>query len=310
MTWWFGALMGPAFKRLGHRLPLASVTMHFMIADWLTSSGLGQLKPVLSALLLPPTPFLVLALAGASLTRGRPRAARVLIVLACVGAWLSSCVGAARWVEESWLSLPAPLDAAQRAQLKARAAAGEPIAIVVLGGGVNPLAPEYGGADLASPSLFRLRYGLWLGRQTGIPVAASGGVGWGASIPGIQPEASRMVEIAQAEYGAPLRWVEATSRDTHENAVNTLALLHAAGVREIVLVTHATHLPRALREFRAAAAADAVAASSAPMRITPAAMGQAWPGDSPLLRWLPSSEGTQRMRAALHEVLATLGDRR
>jgi hypothetical protein len=119
-----------------------------------------------------------------------------------------------------------------------------------------------------------------------------------------------MAEIAQAEYGAPLRWVEATSRDTHENAVNTLALLRAAGVREIVLVTHATHQPRALREFRAAAAADAVAASSAPMRITPAAMGQAWPGDSPLLRWLPSSEGTQRMHAALHEVLATLGDHR
>ena len=281
-----------------------------MIADWLTSSGLGQLKPVLAALLLPPAPFLLLALAGAGLTRRRPRTARGLIVLACVGVWLCSCVGAARWVEESWLALPAPLDATERAQLKARAAAGESIAIVVLGGGVNPQAPEYGGADLASPSLFRLRYGLWLGRQTGIPVAASGGVGWGPSSPGIQPEASRMAEIAQAEYGAPLRWVETASRDTHENAVNTLALLGPAGIREIVLVTHATHLPRALREFRAAAAVDAASASSPAMRITPAAMGQAWPADSPLLRWLPSSEGTLRVRAALHEVLAKLGDRR
>lgn len=276
--------------------------MQFMIADWLTSSGLGQLKPVLSALLLPPTPFLMLALAGAGLTRRRPRSASAMIVLACVGVWLCSCIGAAHWVEESWLSLPAPLDAAQRAQLKARAAAGEPIAIVVLGGGVNPLAPEYGGADLAGRSLLRLRYGLWLGRQTGIPVAASGGVGWGNSGPAIQPEASRMAEIAEVEYGAPLRWVEATSRDTHENAVSTLALLRPAGIREIVLVTHATHLPRALREFRAAAAATA-----APMRITPAAMGQAWPADSPLLRWLPSTEGVLRMRAALHEVLPKLG---
>ena len=279
-----------------------------MIADWLTSSGLGQLKPVLSALLLPPTPFLVLALAGAGLTRKRPRAARAIVFLACVGAWLCGCSGAARWVEESWLALPAPLDATQRSRLKERAA-GEPIAIVVLGGGVFPLAPEYGGADLASPSLFRLRYGLWLGRQTGIPVAASGGVGWGTSDAGSQPEASRMAEIAEAEYRTPLRWVEATSRDTHENAVNTLALLRPAGIREIVLVTHATHLPRALREFRAAAAAD-VAASARPVRITPAAMGQAWPGDTPLLRWLPSSDGNLRMRAALHEVVARLGDRR
>ena len=169
-----------------------------MIADWLTSSGMGQLKPVLSALLLPPTPLLLLALAGAGLVRGRPRTARVLVVLACIGVWLCSCVVAARWVES-------------------------------------------------------------------------------------------------------------TSRDTHENAVNTLALLRPAGIREIVLVTHATHMPRALREFRAAAAADS---ASAPMRVTPATMGQAWPGDSTLLRWLPSSEGVMRMRAALHEVLATLGDRR
>ena len=280
-----------------------------MIADWLTSSGLGQLKPVLSALLLPPTPFLVLALAGAGLVRRRPRAARALVVLGCVGVWLCSCVGAARWVEESWLALPAPLDAAQRLQLKARAAAGEPLAIVVLGGGVNPLAPEYGNADLATPSLLRLRYGLWLGRQTGIPVAATGGVGWGLSSVGVQPEASRMAEIALAEYGTPLRWVEASSRDTHENAVNTVALLRAAGVHEIVLVTHATHLPRALREFRAAAAAGP-AASAAPIAITPAAMGLPWLGDSPLQRWLPSGDGASRMHAALHEVLARLGDRR
>ena len=275
-----------------------------MIADWLTSSGLGQLKPVLSALLLPPAPFLLLALAGAGLVRRRPRAARAFVVLACIGAWLCSSVGAARWVEESWLAPPGPLDAAQRAQLKARLAAGEPIAIVVLGGGVDSPAPEYGGADLASPSLLRLRYGVWLGRQTGIPVAASGGVGWVSSDAGVQSEASRMAEIASAEYGVPLRWVESTSRDTHENAVNTLALLRPAGIREIVLVTHATHMPRALREFRAAAAA------SAPVLITPASMGAAWPADSALLHWLPSSEGTLRMRAALHEVLAKLGDRR
>ena len=278
-----------------------------MIADWLTSSGLGSLKPVLSALLLPPAPFLLLALAGAGLARRHPRTARGLIVLACLGAWVCSCVAPARWVEATWLSLPPPLDAAQRAQLKARAAAGEPIAIVVLGGGVNPSAPEYASADLASPSLFRLRYAIWLGRQTGLPVGASGGVGWGPTGTAVQPEATRMAEIAQGEYGMPLRWVEATSRDTHENAVNMLAVLRAAGTREIVLVTHGTHMPRALREFRAAAAADA---ASTPVRITPASMGEAWPADSALLRWLPSSEGTLRMRAALHEVLARLGDRR
>ena len=281
--------------------------MQPMIADWFTSAGLGQLKPVLSALLLPPVPFLALGLAGAGLVRRRPRAARWLVALACLGTWLCSCIAPARWVEDSWLALPAPLDADQRARLKARAASGEPMAIIVLGGGVNPLAPEYGSADLAGASLFRLRYGLWLGRQTGIPVGGSGGIGWGASTPGLQPEASRMAAIAESEFGAPLRWVESASRDTHENAVDTLAMLRPAGIREIVLVTHGTHMPRALREFRAAAAAGP---ASAPVHITPATMGEAWPADSALLRWLPSSEGSLRMRAALHEVLAQLGDPR
>ena len=279
-----------------------------MNADWLTSSGLGSLKPLITALLLPPAPFIALALVGAGLTRRRPRASRVLVVLACAGLWLCSCVGAARWVENSRLVLPPPpLDAAARAGLKARAAAGEPLAIVVLGGGMNPESREYGGPDLAVPSLFRLRYAIWLGRETGIPVAASGGLGWGPTGPGSQPEASRMAEIARAEYGAPLRWVEPVSRDTHENAVDTLALLRPAGIREIVLVTNGTHMPRALREFRGAAAAES---ASAPIRITPAPMGQVRPPESAQLSWLPSPEGAQRMRAALHEALAHLGDTR
>jgi len=103
-----------------------------------------------------------------------------------------------------------------------------------------------------------------------------------------------------------LRWVEATSRDTHENAVNTLALLQPARVREVLLVTHGAHMPRALREFRAAAAA---LPASATMRITPAAMGEGYPADSVLLQWLPSREGVARMRTALHEVLGSLGAR-
>lgn len=273
-----------------------------MIADWLTSAGLGAVKPVAAALLLPPVPMLALALAGVGVMRARPRAGRWLVLLAFVGIWLGCCSGAARWVQESWLAPPAPLDAAQRAQLQARAVAGAHIAIVVLGGGVNADAHEYAQADLSNVSLQRLRYGLWLGRQTGIPVAASGGLGWAQAGSAAPAEASRMAEIARDEFGLPLRWVEATSRDTHENAVHTLALLQPDGIVEIVLVTSGTHMPRALREFRAAAPAT--------LRVTPAAMGEAWPADSALLRWLPSGEGLLRMRAALHEVLARMIDRR
>src|SRR6185503_5121655 len=97
---------------------------------------------------LPPVPFIALALLGATVARVRPRTGRWLVVLACVGLWLGACVGTARWVERHGLDEPPALDAAQRAQLASRAAAGEPIAIVVLGGGMSDMAPEYGEADL------------------------------------------------------------------------------------------------------------------------------------------------------------------
>jgi len=281
-----------------------------MIADWLTSAGLGVLKPVLAALLLPPVPFLALALAGAWFARARPRTGRACVLLACAGVWWSCCIGAAEWVERTCLAEPVPLDAAQRAQLKARAASGERLAIVVLGGGMNGKAVEYGEADLGDPSLARLRYGVWLARQTGIPLAASGGRGWTATDMSVPAEAARMAEIAQAEFGTPLRWVEATSRDTHENAANTVSLLQAAGVREILLVTHGNHMPRALREFRAAAGAAASAASSVPIAVVAATMGQAYPVSTPLLQWMPSGDGLRHMHAVLHEVLAAVGDRR
>jgi len=273
-----------------------------MLADWLTSAGLGAVKPVISALLLPPVPMLALAAAGAGLARVRPRASRWLVAVACIGIWLSCCSGAARWVDEAWVGSPPPLDAAQRAALKSRAAAGAPLAIVVLGGGMNANAREYGDGDLASASLQRLRYGIWLSRQTGIPVAGSGGLGWAQSGTPAPPEARRMAEIARDEYGVPLRWVEADSRDTHENAVDTVPQLRRSGIGEIVLVTSASHMPRALREFRAVAGAA--------MRVTPAPMGSAWLADSAWLRWMPSGEGLERMRAALHEVLARLFDTR
>lgn len=274
-----------------------------MVADWLTSGGLASLKPAISALLLPPVPFLVLLMVAAVLARRRPRAGRWLAVVGCVCTWLSCCNGAARWMERSFLDEPAPLDASQRADLKARAAAGQPLAIVVLGGGMDDRGFEYDSADLSARSLKRLRYGVWLSRQTGIPVAASGGWGWGGPDAEIPSEAVRMAQVAREEFGVPLRWIEGASRDTHENATLTVPLLQAQGVREIVLVTHGIHMPRALREFRAAAAAGA---ASGTITVVPAPMGQGYPADTPVTRWGPTGTGLANMQAALHEILGRL----
>ena len=65
-------------------------------------------------------------------------------------------------------------------------------------------------------------------------------------------EAAIADRIAREEFGLPLRWREDRSRDTRENAAASVRLLRAAGVRRIVLVTHAWHMPRALRAFQEA----------------------------------------------------------
>jgi len=287
--------------------PGAFATMQPMFADWLTSAGLAGVKPVLAGLLTPPVPFLAIALAGACVTRSRPRTARTLVILACVATWLCACSGFARWVERHGLDEPAPLTLPEREALKARAAAGEPLAIVVLGSGVDEVAPEYGRPNLGKEAYERLRYAVWLNHETGLPILASGGRGWGASDASNASEAQRSAELARSELGTPLRWIETESRDTHENAIDSVAMLRKDGVREIILVTHGWHMPRALHEFRAAAAA---ASAAAPIRITPATMGQAYPGESALLRWMPSDAGFQRTRQAWHEILGALVEHR
>jgi uncharacterized SAM-binding protein YcdF (DUF218 family) len=283
-----------------------------MIEQWLVAGAL--LRPVLAACALPPVPFLVLACLGAWQVRARSRVGLVLVALACAGIWLAGCNGMATWLEHALLPEPPALTAADRAALKASAAGGRPMAIVVLGGGLDREAPEYGGPGPSAAALERLRYGAWLSRSTDIPLAVSGGTGWagpqdeGSGAARVPAEADIMAGIAAEDFGRPLRWRETASRDTRENAGYTVALLAPQGVREIVVVTHGWHMPRALRDFRAAAAADASASVPA-MAIRPAPMGLAPPSERPLLDWMPSGTGAMRVRVVLREALASLFDR-
>lgn len=258
--------------------------------------GIESWKPILTALLLPPVPLLVLVLIGARLILPRRGLGWLLILVSVALLWLSACTGAAQLFERFVLHPPAALSLERIQQLEAEAAGKPATAIVVLGGGLEALAPEYGVSNLKPQALARLRYGLWLGRQTGLPVAYSGGVGW-ARIDA-EPEALTAQRIASREFGRPLKWAETHSRDTRQNAARTLALLRPTGIRHIILVTHGWHMPRALRAFREAAGDD--------VRIEPAPMGLARRTVQPALRWLPSINGFTAMRHMLREMLGRL----
>jgi len=260
--------------------------------------GISSWKPVLGALLLPPVPLIVLMLLGTRLVLPRRALGWLLVLLSAALLWLTACSGTARVLAQTLLHPPAALALERVAELKAALQARQPVAIVVLGGGSKPLAPEYGISSLTEFSMERLRYGIWLGRETGAPVAFSGGIGWGQSDRSAAPEAQVAARIAAQDFGRPLRWTEERSRDTRENAAYSVPLLKQHGITRALIVTHQAHMTRALRAFEEAAHGSIVF-EAAPVDII----------DPPLREpgaWLPSTRGLVTVRYVLYELAGKL----
>jgi uncharacterized SAM-binding protein YcdF (DUF218 family) len=243
------------------------------VNDMMMAMGLESWKSVVGTLLLPPVPFLVLVLVGARLMFRRRLLAWSLILLAVVGIWMTSVPALGVLMRQGMHPVPPALTEADIANLR-KAGEASGTAIVVLGGGSRELSPEYGVSNLTPISIERLRYGIWLSRETRLPLAFSGGLGHGTRN-GARSEASEAeiaARIAEREFGRPLRWTEDRSRDTAENGLLTMQMLHAAGVRRIVLVTHDYHMRRAVRAFEHGAqhAGAKIGIVTAPMGMRPA----------------------------------------
>jgi uncharacterized SAM-binding protein YcdF (DUF218 family) len=288
------------------------------MSDW------EMYKPVLTALALPPVPFWVLILLGARLILPRRGLGYLLVLLGLMGIWLSATQGMALLLQDHALRPAAPLLTGEQARLETagRAYAQQqilarhvgrhnptemvpPAVILVLGGGRQLLAPEYGVSDLSMTSASRLRYGVWLSRRTGLPLGFSGGVGWAQK--GVDPgpaEADVAARVSDQWFGVPLRYIENGSSDTRANAALSIALLAQQGVTEVVLVTDAFHMPRAQRAFVEAARKAAVAHPEWPVvKVTPAPTGYWRHGERPVLDWLPSADGMKNVHQALREKL-------
>ncbi len=125
-------------------------------------------------------------------------------------------------------------------------------AIVVLGGATQaPLPPRI--EVEVNGSFDRLLHGLRLLRAGKAPglILSGGAIAWltGSSL----PEAARMARLA-AEYGVEpgQLLLESRSRNTRENAVHTARLMGERGLKRVLLVTSARHMPRAAGVFRKA----------------------------------------------------------
>ncbi len=230
-----------------------------------------SVNTVFTTLALPPASLALAALLALLLLRGR--AGRVLALLALAALML--------------LSLPA-VSMALLASLDVPAAAPAeppPQAIVVLGADVDRL-PDPPGAGLGGLSLERVRAGAALHRRTGLPVLVSGGTVSGLPL----TVGALMAESMAEDFDVPVRWTEAASPTTWENAEYSAPMLSAAGVSRVFLVTHAWHMRRSLLAFGRAG----LQAVPAPVRPDP------WPRFRPS-EFLPRTSAWVNSFYAMHE---------
>lgn len=197
---------------------------------------------IIKTLLLPPCSLLLLALSsGISLARGKQKSLYTLLTTLMIWYALSTPL-ISRALAKSWETYPA-LSLSTLATSQAQA-------IVVLGGGINPFAPEYGEAAIASASsLERLHYSAKIAKITKLPILVTGGTPLEVDQP---DEASIMAKTLIQDFGVPVRWQESKSRNTAQNARFSYTLLNKHHISKIILVTHALHMPRAFQEFKAA----------------------------------------------------------
>ena len=191
----------------------------------------------LSSLLLPPTSLIALTIIGVFALKWRRAFGLVLIVGSQLLLLALSMPLFANALVRSLEPTPASIDQIKRAQ-----------AIVVLGGGRNLGAPEWGGETVNDYTLRRARYGARLARETGLPVYVSGGKPTGGQL----AEGTLMRELIAREFNVQVKWVEATSETTREQAQITAQDLRPQQISRVALVTDAVHMPRAQRAFELA----------------------------------------------------------
>jgi uncharacterized SAM-binding protein YcdF (DUF218 family) len=223
------------------------------------------------------TPMLAFLLAWLLRARFR-KCAGALFWGALLGLWLASTPSLS-YLWAGWLQSqhpPLQLSAIPKAD-----------AIVILSGGRRAYAPEYGVSQtLQSNTLERTRYGALLAKRSGLPVIVTGGRPNGQGM----PLAELMKDALQNEFGVTNVRSEPESGTTLENARFVGRMLGRD--KTILLVTSASHMPRAVLDFRA----QGLTVIAAPTAYTS-------DGDPPWFGWVPSVYGLRATNEALRETL-------
>ncbi len=244
------------------------------------------LRYMLKQFFMPPGILLLLLLLAWFLRRRFPRLAACCFTVGLGGLWLMSLPITVEWMARAIEREPAVAHE-QWAGLAQHADA-----IIVLGGGRDSADPAWGGDQPSAMALERTRYAARLAKASGLPVLTTGGLHFGRP----PSEAALMAEVMREDLGVEVRWREERSRTTWENAQESAAMLQPEGVRRVVLVTQAWHMPRSRWSFEQAGF-EVVAAPVGFIGV---------PNDRPLGGWLPEGKAFWQSTLLLNEVIGSL----
>jgi uncharacterized SAM-binding protein YcdF (DUF218 family) len=238
---------------------------------------------ILSALILPPGIFILIAVLAALLAwRGKRKASAIisgilaLLIYCCSTSLIAN-------------ALIAPLED-RYPPIYGKAGAK---AIVVLGGGYIDQSPEYGmKGSLAPAAEKRAIFGLELARRYDLPLVFTGGVGYDVRGEGSEADAAESLWLALGVDKSRVK-LESESLDTKGNAFGVAAMTNG---EPILLVTSAFHMPRAVLSFRRAG----VEVVPAPTEYRAKRSRLTWAD------FLPDTAKMEMTRLALHEYIGLL----
>jgi uncharacterized SAM-binding protein YcdF (DUF218 family) len=236
-----------------------------------------MLSSIISAFLLPPLNLIVLALLGALLLRRYPSWGKRMIAASIVLLWICSMPAVGNLLL-AWLEQDAntPISEMHRGQ-----------AIIILAGGRNYDVAEFGGDTTDKYTLERVRLGALIQRNTGIPILITGG-----KPDNDETSEAVLMQKALTEFSATTNWIEQEAMNTAQNAAFSARMLANDQVKDIILVTHGWHMPRARAAFERAG-----------FRVLPSGAGRHKQGSYTLLHFLPSAEGMHHTQIFMHEAV-------
>lgn len=240
-------------------------------------------------LLMPPGVLILLLVLAWWWRRSRPRLAGWCFALGVGGFWLMSLPVMVQW-GAGLLEREAPLPRDEWATLAQRADA-----IVVLGAGRERGDLAWGSDQPTGMALERERYAARLAKASGLPILTSGGLHYGSP----PTEAKMMADSMRDDFGVAVRWQEGQSRTTWENATFSAEVLLPEGIKRVVVVTQAWHMPRAVWSFQ-----------NAGFEVVPAPVGFLGVDNAePLGGWMPEFKAIWRSGQLLNEAVGQIAYR-